>query len=505
MPAGGFSRGLLALDLKTKLLLMMTSLLVLSGASLFFLHLLSERSLLSQIRDYTDELSTAIEIAQEQPVVEGDPKADPKAALAAYTDKLRLLGVKDITLTDAADEVQASTNPNMVGKRLVRKKKPGKEWVIKGVLGDPPSATGQTSSTLTIPILVNDQRVATLLITRTLDDFSALSHVAFLSRLVATLGIFAVGMVLSIYLAFTLSRPLKELTDAARKVTAGDLSVRVKPDGGDEIAGLSRTFNEMVERLRENRRLEERLHFAERSTALGRLASAVAHEIRNPLNLINLSIDHVRQRMAPDDHARRAEFDRILQTMKGEISRLNRLVGDFLSFGKPMRLDSRLCAVDEVLRDVASLVEHKARDQGIVLTVEAEPDLPRVVVDPELLKTCFLNLMINAVDAMPSGGLLSVSIRRETNGSGSELSIEVKDTGKGMTQEEVRTAFEPYFSTKDTGLGLGLALTHKIVADHGGSITLESAPDRGTVARVSLPVEPAVPREKASPVEAVRA
>ena len=480
---------------------MMTSLLVLSGASLFFLHLLSERSLLSQIRDYTDELSTAIEVAQEQPVGEGDPKA----VLGAYADKLRRLGVKDVTVADTEDAVQASTNPNIVGKRLVRKKKPGREFVIKGVLGDPPSASGQTSSTLTVPIVVGDRRMGTLLITRTLDDFSALSHVAFLSRLIATLGVFAVGMVLSTYLAFTLSRPLKELTDAARKVTAGDLSVRVKPDGGDEIAGLSRTFNEMVERLRENRRLEERLHFAERSTALGRLASAVAHEIRNPLNLINLSIDHVRLRMAPEDSARRTEFDRILQTMKGEISRLNRLVGDFLSFGKPMRLDSRLCAVDEVLREVASLVEHKARDQGIVLTVDAEPDLPRVVVDPELLKTCFLNLMINAVDAMPGGGVLSVTIHRDSNGGAPELSIEVKDTGRGMTQEEVRTAFEPYFSTKDTGLGLGLALTHKIVADHGGSITLESAPDRGTTARVSIPLEPLVAGEKARPVEVVRA
>jgi signal transduction histidine kinase len=501
MPAGGFSRGLLALDLKTKLLLMMTSLLVLSGASLFFLHLLSERSLLSQIRDYTDELSTTIEIAQEQPVGEGDPKA----VLDAYADKLRALGVKDVTVADAADEVQASTNPNIVGKRLVRKKKPGREFVIKGVLGDPPSVSGQTSSTLTVPIVVGDRRMGTLLITRTLDDFSNLSQVAFLSRLIATLAVFAVGMVLSIYLAFTLSRPLKELTDAARKVTGGDLSVRVKPDGGDEVASLSRTFNEMVERLRENRRLEERLHFAERSTALGRLASAVAHEIRNPLNLINLSIDHVRQRMAPEEGGRRAEFDRILQTMKGEISRLNRLVGDFLSFGKPMRLDSRLTAVDQVLREVASLVEHKAKDQGIILTVDAEPDLPRVVVDPELLKTCFLNLMINAVDAMPGGGELAVSIRRESNGAGSELQIEVKDTGKGMTQEEVRTAFEPYFSTKDTGLGLGLALTHKIVADHGGSISLESAPDRGTTARVSIPVEKTPLGEKAVPAEAVGA
>jgi signal transduction histidine kinase len=245
----------------------------------------------------------------------------------------------------------------------------------------------------------------------------------------------------------------------------------------------------MVERLREKRQLEERLHFAERSTALGRLASAVAHEIRNPLNFINLSIDHVRERMAPAEPGSKEDFDRILRNMKAEISRLNRLVGDFLSFGKPMRLDTRPCALDEVLREVASLVDHKAKDQGVALRVEAEPGLPRVTADPELLKTCFLNLMINAVDAMPEGGLLTVGIRARNAGAGSpEVEVRVSDTGHGMTPEAITSAFEPYFSTKDAGLGLGLALTRKIVSDHGGVIELESVPSRGTTARIRLPL-----------------
>ncbi len=244
----------------------------------------------------------------------------------------------------------------------------------------------------------------------------------------------------------------------------------------------------MVERLREKRQIEERLHFAERSTALGRLASGVAHEIRNPLNLINLSIDHMRQRLGPAEPERRADFDRILENMKSEISRLNRLVGDFLSFGKPMRLDPRPCAVADVLREVASLVEHKARDQSIAISLVAEEGLPRIVADPELLKTCFLNLMINAVDAMPQGGLLALVVRRLRADDLDEIEIEVKDNGQGMTGEEIRSAFEPYFSTKDTGLGLGLALTHKIVSDHGGNIFIESEPGAGTSVRLRLPV-----------------
>ena len=159
-----------------------------------------------------------------------------------------------------------------------------------------------------------------------------------------------------------------------------------------------------------------------------------------------------------------------------------------------MRLHPRICAVDEVLKEVAALVDHKARDQGIALAVEADPDLPRTVADPELLKTCFLNLMINAVDAMPDGGLLRVTVHRVPN---SGLEVTVSDTGKGMTPEEIRGAFEPYFSTKDAGLGLGLALTRKIVSDHGGAIELESTPGGGTTARIVLPLatEPAVATE----------
>jgi signal transduction histidine kinase len=482
------------LTLKTRLLLMMLSLLVLSVSSLAVLHLRSEARLVSQLRDYTEDLSTAIEVVQAQPVGEA---GDPKDALRVYMDKLRQLGVKDVSLADSS-EVQASTNPQNVGKQLVRsaKKKGPRQFVIRGVLGEETGPPGsQRTATLSLPIVLGEQKVGYLLITRYLEDFSALSQEAFLKRLLATLAVFGVGILVSLFLSWSVSRPLRDLTDAARRVAAGDLAVKVPEGGGVETDSLSHTFNDMVERLRENRLLEERLHFAERSTALGRLASAVAHEIRNPLNFINLSIDHVRERLAPAEPARRQDFERILANVKAEVLRLNRLVGDFLSFGKPMRLHPRICAVDEVLKEVAALVDHKAKDQGIALAVETEPDLPRTVADPELLKTCFLNLMINAVDAMPDGGVLTVTVGRRGSADGNgAIEVVVSDTGRGMTAEEIRGAFEPYYSTKDAGLGLGLALTRKIVSDHGGAIHLESLPGRGTTARIVLPLaaEPAM-------------
>ena len=470
--------------MKTKLLLMMLSLLLLSVSSLFFLHLASERRLLSQLTDYTDDLSTAIDVVQEQPAGEGDPQR----VLLAYAAKLRQLGVKDVSIADTFEQVQASTNPSNVGKRLVRAtaKKGPREYVIRGVLGE--EHAGQKTSTLTLPIVVGDRRVGSLLITRILDDFSALSHEAFVSRVLATLGVFGIGIVISLYLSWSLSRPLRMLTHAAEQVAAGDLSVQVPAAGKDEVAALSRTFNEMVQRLREQRRLEERLHIAERTSAIGRLAAAMAHEIRNPLNFINLSIDHVRERLGPEEAGKREDFARILGNVKAEISRLNRLVVDFLSFGTPMRLDPRPCAVADVLRNVAALVEHKARDQGIDLSVDAPDGLPLVIADAELLKTCFLNLVINAVDAMPAGGRLAIALRREQDPEDA-LVVTVADTGQGMSPANVVNAFEPYVSSKETGFGLGLTLTRKIVADHGGSVSLDSTEGRGTTATIRLPLE----------------
>jgi signal transduction histidine kinase len=474
--------GLRQLNLRTKLLLTMLSLLVLSVTSLFFLHLYSERRLISQLHEYTEDLSTAIEVFQEQPVGEGDAQV----VLKAYMEKLGQLGVKEVSITDSA-EVQASTNPKNVGRPLARavKRRGPKEFVIKGVLGEETGPPGsQATTTLQLPIVLGDRRVGYLLITRYLDDFSAISRDAFVSRVLATLAVFGLGIVASLYLSWSFSRPVLQLTQAARQVAAGDLSVQVPSTTGDEIGSLARTFNEMVERLRESRQLEERLHFAERSTAMGRLASALAHEIRNPLNFINLSIDHTREHLAPEEGRKREDFERILANVKAEIIRLNRLVGDFLSFGKPMRLRPRTCAIGDLMGEVVAVVDHKAKDQGIAIATEIEAGLPSLVADPELLKTCFLNLLINAVDAMPKGGVVAVSVARDGDG----LVTTVTDTGQGMTADEIRSAFEPYFSTKETGVGLGLALTRTIVEDHGGTVELESTVSRGTIARIRLPL-----------------
>jgi signal transduction histidine kinase len=235
---------------------------------------------------------------------------------------------------------------------------------------------------------------------------------------------------------------------------------------------------------------------------MGRFASALAHEIRNPLNSISLTIDHVRTWLAPEDEARRGEFQALMATLKSEVTRLTRLVGDFLSSGQPARLDPRPCDVGAVVRETAALVEHKARDQAIVVEVDAPPGLPATVADPELLKTCFLNLVLNAFEAMPGGGRLSLAVRLEGPPDARAIAVLVSDTGVGMSAEATAIAFEPYFSTKETGVGLGLALVRRIVEGHGGRVELDSTPGHGTSVRLLLPVRPPGALEPAAAQEA---
>ena len=468
-------------SLRAQLQLMMLALLVLSVGSLFVLHLFGEQAMLGRIRDYTEELSTAIEITQEQP----GGGADLQKAVRDYANKLRLLGVRDVSIADASEEVvQASTDPRNVGKKLARRRGPA-EFVIRGVLGDDSPEGRPTASNLRVPIVVGDRRVGYVVITRILDDFSVLSKSAFASRVAATMAVFALGMLLSLYLASAVSRPVQSLTAAARRVAAGDLSARVPAAGTGEVGALARTFNQMVERLGESRALEERLRVAERSTAMGRFAAALAHEIRNPLNSISLTIDYVRTRLAPADEARRVEFEALVASLKSEVARLNRLVGDFLSSGQPARLDPRPCDVRAVVRETAALVEHKAREQAITIDLDVAEELPTTLADPELLKTCLLNLVLNAFEAMPEGGRLQLAARLDAG----QLLLLVADTGVGLTPDAAAHALEPYFSTKEAGVGLGLALVRRIVEGHGGTIALDSTPGHGTTVHLRLPVQ----------------
>jgi signal transduction histidine kinase len=308
--------------------------------------------------------------------------------------------------------------------------------------------------------------------------------------LVATLGILLISTLVTIVLVWRFTRPIANLSNAAREVAAGNLSVRV-PDreGYDEMGQLARNFNEMAGELEKTRELESQLQQAEKSAVIGRLGSAIAHEIRNPLNYINLTLDHLRSKFAPAEPESRTKFIKLTSQLKDEVARINQQISDFLNYSRPANVDLRPIDAREVIENSLRIVEAQAAENEIKVAVVEHEDVPQVLGDPEFLRSVFNNLFINAVQAMGSdAGNLSVKISPD----GEYVRIEVSDTGLGISAENLTKVFEPYFSTKETGTGLGLAIVQKIVDVHNGTIDVESAEGEGTRFTVRLPKATAI-------------
>ncbi len=302
--------------------------------------------------------------------------------------------------------------------------------------------------------------------------------------LVYTLGVVLVSSLITFLLVWRFSRPIADLSNAARHVADGDLTVRVPQARRDELGRLGANFNEMTAELEKKRDLEAQLQQAEKSAVVGRLGSAIAHEIRNPLNYINLTLDHLRSKYAPEDREKREKFDKLTSQLKDEVARINSQISDFLNYSRPANANLRAVDARKIVEDSLRIVEAQAAENNIKIGVVEHENVPQIMGDPEFLRSVFNNLFINAVQSMGTeGGHLSVKISPD-NGF---VRFEITDTGNGIPAENLSKIFEPYFSTKETGTGLGLAIVHKIVDIHNGTIDVESAEGEGTKFTVKLP------------------
>jgi signal transduction histidine kinase len=240
----------------------------------------------------------------------------------------------------------------------------------------------------------------------------------------------------------------------------------------------------MTAELEKSKELEEQLRQAEKSAVIGRLGSAIAHEIRNPLNYINLTLDHLRSKFAPDDEERVASFTKLISQIKSEVARINQQISDFLNYSRPANVSLKALDARQVVEDSLRLVEAQASENNIRISVVEHENVPQIIADPEFLRSVFNNLFINAVQSMGNeGGNLNVKISPD----GEFVRFEISDTGSGISEENLSKIFEPYFSTKETGTGLGLAIVQKIIDVHSGAIDVESKEGKGTKFTVRLP------------------
>jgi signal transduction histidine kinase len=296
--------------------------------------------------------------------------------------------------------------------------------------------------------------------------------------LVAAGGIL-LALLVAIWTTTRITRPVEALAAGARAVAAGDWNTQVDVQSGDEIGALAAAFNQMTRELLEQR---DRLLQAERVAAWRELARRLAHELKNPLFPLQITVENLqRARAAHPD-----EFDEVFRestaTLLAELGKMRGIIGRFSDFAKMPQPQLETVDLNALVRDSLKLFEAQMAAAVVTPRLELAADLRAVQADPGQLGRAVQNLVLNAIDAMPSGGQLT--IRTAANDGG--VRLEIADTGQGLTPEECDRLFTPYYTTKTHGTGLGLAIVQSVVSDHGGKIAVRSTPGKGTTFVIDL-------------------
>lgn len=472
---------------------MMLFLIVTLLPILVFVYRQSEQALSLEVKTHANELLKAIQMTIEEAT--GTDEIIDMSHINAYLRSLNMKGINEVSIVNNANKVVASTNQSHVGSVLTGEEKRAatgsesenggaslkKEKVI-GIL----SEDEKGAYNFIFPVVARDIRFGYILLNINSEVFSGFLRVRAIKRLEAVLLVFFIGIIIACFLSRHYTRPIKMLAQSAMMVASGNFDQKVEGKGGDEMGQLFESFNFMVERLRESRNYEKRLREAEHLAGLGQLSRNIAHEIRNPLNFMNLSIAHIDEKYRPEDPGRQERFDALVGGIKLEIQRLNKLVSDYLDYSKPIRLNLQKVEIERLVDEIIDLIRARAEKEGISIVKEYHTG-NELEMDKDLIKSCILNIVSNAFQAMSTSGKKKVlSLKTET--AGDRLILSIADSGGGVPAANLPKIFDPFFSTKPDGLGLGLSITKRITEEHGGDIEFRSTEGEGSEVRLLLPM-----------------
>ncbi len=467
------------MKLNAKLIIIMISLLVLAMLTLFILNQSAQTALVNEIQDSSQEISKAVQMS-----IEDLTSSAETSRLTDYLAKAREKGINEINIINTEGEIIDSSDPDKIGKKRELKKLEKGIHAVQRPLGG--AVLSQKPYEVVVPVIVGDEQLGYVQINMLLDNIRDIQRANFIRRLFATGMVFTVGSALIIFLARRYTTPIQNLVEDFKRISAGDLSVTIPVESNDEIGEMAEGFNNMVEKLREREALEKRLYEAEHLSRVGQLASGIAHEIRNPLNYISLAIDHLKTEMLPRCGDRCEELEDLAEKIKEEVRRANYMVVNFMNYGRPLKLRRTDVVYRELLAKVLPVLQDRLTEQHIVIDQQIPPDLPPLWIDGELFRNCILNFVTNAAQAMPDGGTITLGALLE----GGQAKLTFSDQGSGISPDDIGKIFQPYFTTKDVGVGLGLAITERIIKEHGGEIEVESTLGSGTTITVSLPPQP---------------
>jgi signal transduction histidine kinase len=318
-----------------------------------------------------------------------------------------------------------------------------------------------------------------LLIGSSRRDLVDLEHAMLRTAVIVAVTGILLAILLSWWATARITRPVRRLAESAGKVAAGNWGATVEVSSKDEIGQLARTFNFMTHELVEQR---DRLVQAERVAAWRELARRLAHELKNPLFPLQITVENMQR--ARDSYPE--QFDEVFRegtsTLLAELSNLKQIIGRFSDFARMPAPEMQSVNFNELATVTMRLFEAQLAKAGIRVSAQLDPALRPVHADSEQMTRVLRNLILNAVDAMPEGGTLTV----RTVALPAGMRLEVSDTGQGLTPEECERLFTPYYTTKTHGTGLGLAIVQSVVSDHKGRIAVESEKGKGTTFRIDL-------------------
>lgn len=301
----------------------------------------------------------------------------------------------------------------------------------------------------------------------------------------------AITLFLAVAISFLLLRfvknPLDDLVDTMLRVEKGDFAVRISYKGRDEIGRLIESFNSMVDRLSMAQKELEQLHFqqlerADRLASIGEMAAGIAHEIKNPLAGISAAVTIIKDDMSADDPR-----GAILGEVVDQVKRLDKTVNDLLFFGKPSLPELGWVDINSILLTTLKFASQHRSGTNIERQIDLQPDLPSVYADGKQMQQVFLNILLNAYQAMPGGGILGIASSLVVRNDSNYVRVDISDTGAGIPVQILEKIFTPFYTTKAQGTGLGLPICSKLVKLHNGDITVRSNDVSGTVFTVELP------------------
>jgi signal transduction histidine kinase len=358
-----------------------------------------------------------------------------------------------------------------------------------------PGSRSVTVYDVAVPVTVegSDQRWGVVRLGISLDAMHR--QIARTRHLILAFGLVAVllASVSSVVLAERITKPLRALTRGVAAVGRGELAHHIQVASSDELGQLSAAFNEMTVQLGRVRELEERLRRADRLAALGTMAAGIAHDIRNPLTSILIfsqlmSLHH-------DDPEVREKFDRVVPR---ELERVQAVIEDMMELARPSTINLEPANLNEVIAQVLELFEGQISAQGVTVQREFQQDLPFCMVDRKRLHRCVSNLVSNAIQAMPNAGQLTLrtalvhmafpASRPPGTKPEPAIRVTVTDSGQGIPPDRLSRIFDPFYTTKEKGVGLGMAITHRIVEDHKGTIDVDSEVGKGATFTLHFPI-----------------